>query len=243
MKKDIAKVFLRTLLLVSMLSLSFPIGETVKPSSSESLCIAGKVVEVSPGNTTIHYVYFDFTEGRFEPFLLFNITVSEPGWYYVEIWIDMFNPSDEREGLLVYVCENKGHFIPRMLRPYLIHWPIDMIEFLITDDTFHLGTFVYTWGPHTLFLSAHEYREYAKYVIVDFEAVKPGIVECYLWDTSEFFLEMLLDTEPEPVDIDVTEVRVLDEDEASELQMKYFPEPPQPPNEFDIVVYANGTAT
>jgi len=235
MKKDVASISLQTLLLLLVLSLSLPISTA--ENYSDSLYVVRKEIEVSPGNTTIHYVYFNLTDGRLDPFLLFNVTVSEPGWYHLEIWIDIFNPSDRREGLIVYESENGAHWIPRTLRPYLIHWPIDMVELVITNEAVYLGPFDYTWGPYTLFLSAHEYREYAMYIIVDFEAVKPGIIECSLWDTSEFFLEMLINNEFEMLEANVTEVRILDEDEVSELPK--FPEPPQPPNEFDIVVYAN----
>lgn len=242
MKKDIARIFLQTSLLLSMFSLYFPISASENSSPSDSLHVIGKEIKVSPSNTTIHYVYFDFTEGRLDPFLLFNITISELGWYHLEIWIDMFNPSDKREGMIKYVCEDKAYFIPRTLRPYLIHWPIDMIEFLVTEEAVHLGTFDWTWGPCTLYLSAHEYRKYAMYIIADFEAVKPGVVECSLWDTSEFFLKMLINNEFEMyTEANVTDVRILDEQETSEFPK--FPEPPQPPGEFDIVVYANGTAT
>lgn len=241
MKKDIARIFLQALLLLSMFSLSFSITVSESSSPSDSLYVVGKEIKVSPGNTTVHYVYFDITEGRLDPFLLFNITVSEPGWYHLEIWIDMFNPTEKGWSTIAYESENGTYFIPRMLRPYLIHWPIDMIEFLITEEAVHLGTFDYTWGPSTLHLSAHEYRKHAMYIIADFEAVKLGVVECSLWDISRFFLKILINNEFEIVEANVTEVKILDEDEASELPK--FPEPPQPPNKFDIVVYANETAT
>lgn len=245
MKKDMARIFLGTLLLLSMFSLSFPISGSENSSPSDSLYVVEKEVEISPGNTTVHYVYFDITEGRLDPFLLFNITVSEPGWYHLEIWIDMFNPTDKLWGPIEYVSENETYWTSRTLRPYLIHWPIDMIEFLITEEAVHLGTFDWRWGPCTFYLSAHDYREYAMYIIADFEAVKPGVVECSLWDTSEFFLEriveMIINNEPQMCfTANVTEVKILDEDEVAELPK--FPEPPKPPGEFDIVVYANGTA-
>jgi len=218
-----------------MFSLSFPIS-----TSENSIYVVAKEIKISPGNTTVHYIYFDFTEGRINPFLLTNITISEPGWYHLEIWIDVFNPSERAEGIIIYVSENGAYFIPRMLRPYLIHWPIDMIEFLITDEAVHLGTFDYTWGPSTLYLSAHEYRKYAMYIIANFEAVKPGIIECSLRDTSRFVLEMLINNAFEiNTYANVTKVEILDENEAAEFPK--FPEPPQPPSEFDIVVYANGT--
>lgn len=254
MKKDVVGISLQILLLLLMLSLSLPISAS--ENHSDSLYVVEKEIVVSPGNTTIHYIYFDVTEGRLNPFLLFNITVSEPGWYHLEIWIDMFNPSDERWGIVEYVSENKTYLIPRILCPYLIQWPIDMIEFLITEEAVHLGTFVYTWGPCTLYLSAHEYRENAMYIIADFEAVKPGVIECFLWDTSQFFLETLINNEFEMVEANVTEGRILYEDEASELpngikvgiwdedeapEFPKFSEFSQPPNEFDIVVYANKT--
>ena len=238
MKKDVASISLQTLLLLLVLSLSLPISTA--ENYSDSLYVVGKEIEVSLGNTTIHYVYFNLTDGRLDPFLLFNVTVSEPGWYHLEIWIDMFNPSDELWGNIEYVSENKTYWLPRMLRPYLIHWPINMIEFLITEEAVHLGTFDWRWGPCTFYLSAHEYRKHAMWIVADFEAVKPGIIEVSLWDTSRFFLRMLINNEFEMVEANVTEVRILDEDEVSELPK--FPEPPQPPNEFDIVVYANKTS-
>jgi hypothetical protein len=242
MKKDVVGVFLQTLLLLLVLSLSLRISAS--ESHSDSLYVTGKEIVVSPGNITIHYVYFDFTEGRFDPFLLFNVTVSEPGWYHLQIWIDVFNPSDEREGMIEYVCENGAWFIPRTPRPYLIFWPIDMIEFLIADQAVHLGPFNYRWQPSTLQLSAHEYRENAMYIFADFEAVKPGVIECSLWDTSRFFLERLINNEIsindafEPANI--TEVKILDEDKAVEFPI--FPNPTQLPSKFDIVVYANKTS-
>lgn len=243
MKKDVVGISLQTLLLLLALSLSLSISASEK--YSDSLYVLEKEIVVSPGNTTIHYIHFDFTEGRLDPFLLLNITVSEPGWYHLEIWIDVFNPSDEREGMIKYVCKNKAYFIPRTLRPYLIHWPIDMIEFLITEEAVHLGTFVYTWGPSALYLSAHEYRENAMYIIADFEAVKPGVIECSLWDTSRFFLEMLINNAT-LIDkafevVNITDVKISDGDKAGEFLN--FQDLPQPPNEFDIVVYANKTST
>lgn len=242
MKKDIARIFLQALLLLSMFSLSFHISASENSSPPEPLYAVGKEIEISPGDTTVHYVYFDITEGRLDPFLLFNITVSEPGWYHLEIWIDMFNPTDELWGPIEYVSENKTYWTSRMLRPYLIHWPIDMIEFLITEEAVHLGTFDWRWGPCTFYLSAHEYRKHAMYIVADFEAVKPGIVKCSLWDTSRFWLEMFINNAFEiNTNANVTEVKILDEDEVAELPK--FREPPQPPGEFDIIVYANGTAT
>ena len=246
MKKDMASISLQALLLLLVLSLSVPISTA--EHYSDTLYVAGKKIVVSPGNTTIHYAYFNLTDGMLDPFLLFNVTVSEPGWYHLEIWIDIFNPADEQWGMIKYVFENMALFMPRMLRPYLIHWPIDMVEFLITDDTFHLGTYVYTWGPHTLFLSAHEYRKHAMWIVHDFEAVKSGIIECYLWDPSDLKLEWTVESIGEILtegswkntvfgvaDVNVTMAR--HEEEAIELPK--IPEPPQPPNEFDIVVYAN----
>jgi len=233
-------ICLQALLLISVFSLSFPITVSENSLPSDSLYVTGKEIKISPGNTSIHYVYFDFTEGRLDPFLFLNISVSEPGWYRLEIWIDMFNPSDSAEGIIIYPSGNGAYFIPRTLRPYLIHWPIDMIEFLITDEAVHLGTFDYTWGPSTLYLSTHEYRKYAMYIIANFEAVKPGIIECSLWDTSRFVLEMFINNVFEiNTNANATKVEILDENEATEFPK--FPEPPQPPSEFDIVVYANGT--
>lgn len=235
MIKGTVRICLLTLLLLSMFSLSFPIS-----TSENSIYVVAKEIKISPGNTTVHYIYFDFTEGRINPFLLTNITISEPGWYHLEIWIDVFNPSERAEGIIIYVSENGAYFIPRMLRPYLIHWPIDMIEFLITDEAVHLGTFDYTWGPCPLYLSAHEYRKYAMYIIANFEAVKPGIIECSLRDTSRFVLEMLINNAFEiNTYANVTKVEILDENEAAEFPK--FPEPPQHPSNFDIVVCANGT--
>lgn len=248
MKKDLASISLQTLLLLLMFALSVPISTA--EHYSDVLYVVGKEIVVSPGNTTIHYIYFNFTDGRLDPFLLFNVTVSEPGWYHLEIWIDIFNPSNEPEGTIRYVktSENRAYFIPRTLRPYLIHWPIDMVEFLITEEAVYLGTFVYTWGPVTLHLSAYEYRENAMYIIADFEAVKPGIVECYLWDPSDLKLEWIVESIEEILtegsckntvfgvaDVNVTMARYKEESS----QLPKFPEPPQPPNEFDIVVYAN----
>jgi len=237
MKRGLVRIS-QILLLLSIFSLTLPITLS-ENTVSNSRFVTGKEIRVSPGNTTIHYVYFDFTEGRLEPFLLLNITISEPGWYHLEIWIDMFNPSDKEEYFIECTSEGKTYRMPGMLRPYLIHWPIDMIEFLITDKAVYLGAFYYTWGFPPFYLSAKEYRKYAMYIIVDFEAVKPGIIECSLWDTSRFFLERLINNEFEIVEVNVTEVKPLDEDEIAELPK--FPEPPQPPVEFDIVVYANGT--
>jgi len=240
MRKDVVGISLQILLLLLVLSLSLPINAS--ENYSDSLYVVGKEIVVSPSNTTIHYIYFDITEGRLDPFL--NITVSEHGWYHLEIWIDMFNPSDERWGIIEYVSENKTYWIPRTLLPCLIHWPIDMIEFVITEEAVYLGTFVWSWGPTPLYLSAHEYRENAMYIFADFEAVKPGVIECFLWDTSRLFLEMLINNEIpindafEPANI--TEVKILDGDKTAEFPI--FPNPPQPPNEFDIVVYANKTS-
>jgi len=246
MKKDVASISLQTLLLLLVLSLSLPISTA--ENYSDSLYVVRKEIEVSPGNTTIHYVYFNLTDGRLDPFLLFNVTVSEPGWYHLEIWIDMFNPSDEQWGMIKYVFENKALFMSRMLRPYLIHWPIDMVEFVISEETVRLGTFDYTYKPFNLYLSAHEYRKYAMWIVADFEAVKPGIIEFFLWDPSDLELEWIVESIGEILtegsckntvfgvaDVNVTMVNY--EEESSQLPK--FPEPPQPPIEFDIVVYAN----
>ena len=81
MKKDVAGISLQTLLLLLVLSLSLPISTA--ENYSDSLYVVGKEIEVSLGNTTIHYVYFNLTDGRLDPFLLFNVTVSEPGRYHL----------------------------------------------------------------------------------------------------------------------------------------------------------------
>lgn len=233
MRKDVASISLRILLVLLMISLPINISENY-PNSSHAV---GKEIIVSHGNTTINYVYLNLSDEMLDLFHLFNVTVSEAGWYHLEIWIDIFNPSDEPWGIIEYVSENKTIWLPRMLIPHLIHWPIDMIEFLITEETVNIGTFNWIWGPYNSYLSAHEYRRCAMWIIADFEAVKPGIIEISLWDQSRFFLELLISNDFKIVEANVTEVRVLEEGEVPEFLK--FPEPPQPPNEFGIVVYSN----
>lgn len=240
MNKGVASSSLQILLLLLVFSFSSPVSTSENYCSP--VCVTGKEIMVSPGNTTIHYVYFKVTDGRLHPFLLFNVTVSEPGWYHLEIWVDMFNPSDERWGMIKYVFENKAIFIPRMLRPYLIHWPIDMIEFVITEEFVRLGTFDYTWQPITLYLSAHEYRKYAMWIVADFEAVKPGIIEVFLWDTSDLKLEWIVESIREILTKGSCENNVLKVAPINiamaryEEEMSKLPKPLQPLKEFDIVV-------
>jgi len=237
MKEDISRIFLQILLLLSVFSLCLPASTSESSSVSESY-VAGEEITISPGDTTIHFVHLALGEESF--YQLFNVTISEPGWYRLEIWIDMFNPSDELWGIIEYVSENKtcGFFRMGMVHASVLPWPWHMIDLFGENLSGMMST--WTWGHQgPLCLSAHEYRENAFFIIAEFEFVKTGIIEYSLMDSSEFWLNMWEEHLTE--ELTDVEVRVLDEDEAAELPR--FPEPPQPPDQFDIVVYASETPT
>lgn len=238
MKKDISGIFLQILLLLSVFSLCLPASTSESSSVSESY-VAGEEITISPGDTTIHFVHLALGEESF--YQLFNVTISEPGWYRLEIWIDMFNPSDELWGMIEYVSENKIYGIFRMVHANILPWPWHMIDLFGENLSGMMST--WTWGHQgPLCLSAHEYRENAFFIIAEFEFVKPGIIEYSLMDSSEFWLNMLeehLAEEPTDVEEDLVDVEVTAELRES---IRTF-QRPQPPDTFDIVVYASETPT
>lgn len=118
--------------------------------------------EISPGETTIHYVYFEFVElgveTKYNWSHYLNLIPTAVGSYRVEIWIDLYNPSLK--------------WMHKAFTAKFDAVPTDMVE---------KETMTWDWAPTRVILDRNLYVENAYVAVVEFEVLTvDGRIECRL---------------------------------------------------------------
>lgn len=107
-------------------------------------------VDIWPG-VTIIYTELTFAEYKWAFHHYLNATPQEVGWYHLEIWISMENPSKKWRSKATY--------------PTFMVEPFDMI----VEETFNSS-----WAPSVVFLQREESLTNAMIIITEFEVVQLG---------------------------------------------------------------------